>query len=51
MWKLNYNKKEVDDLIANVDVTEQMNEVRGEITKLDEKIEFSSLLYNATEVV
>lgn len=34
-----YNKKEVDDLIANVDVTEQMNEVRGEITKLDEKIQ------------
>lgn len=34
-----YTQQEVDDLIANVDITEQLTEVRNEITTLDEKIQ------------
>lgn len=34
-----YTKSEVDTLINNVDISSQLDEVRGEITTLDEKIQ------------
>ena len=34
-----YTKSEVDTLIDNVDISSQLDEVRGEITTLDEKIQ------------